>query len=116
MQPIIDPESYAMGCRSAANPHTGDARKLADSLSDSDKYDSFWEGRRNAQEVLRSQRWATLGMLAGRYGVSDDSASSILTSLGAADDMRKTFWAGWRCETALANPEWIAEMKRLLLR
>jgi hypothetical protein len=116
VQPIIDPESWAMGCRSAANPHPGDARQLADSLAESDKYDSFWDGRLNAQEALREQRWATLGMLAGRYGLSEDSAGTILTSLGAATDMRETFWAGWRCETCLADPEWIAEMKRLLLR
>jgi hypothetical protein len=116
VQPIIDPDSWAMGCRSAANPHPADAGRLADTLTESDKYDSFWEGRRNAQEALRTQGWATLGMLAGRYGVAEDSASTILTSLGAAANMRNTFWAGWKCETALASPEWIAEMKRMLLR
>ncbi len=116
MQPIIDINAWAMGCRSAANPHPGDASQLADSMADSDKFDSFWEGRRNAQEALSKQGWATLGMLAGRYGLSEYTAGTILHSLGAAADMRKTFWAGWKCETALADPQWIADMRRLLCR
>lgn len=116
MQPIIDIDAWATGCRSAANPHSGDAERLSETFSESDQFDSFWEGRRNAQEALKTQRWATLGMLAGRYGVSEDSAGTILTTLGAAAAMRETFWAGWKCETCLADPQWVAEMQRLLLR
>jgi len=106
-----------MGARSAANAHPGDARRLSESLTESDHFDSFWEGRRDAQQALKKQSWATFGMLAGRYGVSEDAAGTILTVLvGTAEDSRRTFWAGWKCETVRRDPQWIADMRRLLLR
>jgi hypothetical protein len=57
--------------------------------------------------------WATLGLEAGGHRIPEDEAKDMLTILSCAEEDAKTFWAGWRAETALANPEWIAEMRRL---
>ena len=111
MQPIIQPDAWAQGVRSAGLCTHKQAWQLAPAHSES--WDSFWLGRQHGEGAMQRGAWATLGLEAGGHRIPEDEAKDMLTILSCAEEDAKTFWAGWRAETALANPEWIAEMRRL---
>lgn len=113
MQPIIKADSWLQGARSAAQCNVLEARSLANALTDSDDFDSFWEGRRNALDAVRHQGWASLGMQAGKHGVALAKAGQLLDILKAGDSVRGGFWSGWSAESLLRDPERVAEMQRL---
>jgi hypothetical protein len=47
-------------------------------------------------------------------GIPEAEAANMLKILSCSEDDAQTFWSCWRAETALADPEWLAEMGRLV--
>ncbi len=100
MQPMRDRCAWIQGARSAGLVRLAAAKQMADSLTESDAFDSFWYGRSCAQEARQTQGWVSFGMEAGVHGVSEGDAANLLDVLAVPNDAQDGFWAGWRTQTA----------------
>jgi hypothetical protein len=101
MQPIIQPDAWAQGVRSAAICTHKQAWTLAPANAES--WDSFWLGRSHGEGAMQHGAWTTLGLEAGSLGLSEPEAEDMLALLKCPAETAERFWAAWRSETSLRD-------------